>query len=124
MAPDRSILEDLGIIFEEYDPNDTERKLCPPQLEETFKAITSIGRTRYRDFQGHRDGTSRLRPWRRLLKRRADKIAECATDCLTNFQNEPEWRLKLEHHILARFQSEFIWYMKRPLESLATRTDY
>ena len=109
MAPKRSILEDLGIVFEDFDPNDTERKQGPLQVEQIFRDISSIGITRYNDFQADHNSGSESRPWRRLLKRRSDKVAECAVDCLRNFQNESEWRLKLENHVFARFQSEFIW---------------
>ena len=98
----------IPILFKDIDFNDPERR--PSTHDELFKDIVKLGKTEYHRYSADVTADLREKPWRWSIRQRADRISRIADRCNEGRNNEMEWRLKLEHEVMARFDFEVTWY--------------
>ena len=78
----------------------------PAQHRQTFADVAAVGNADYEKYSENVTIETQNRPWRAQSKRRAQRIAAEARQCLDDCQNEMAWRLKVESKIFERFTIE------------------
>lgn len=77
--------------------------------DQHFQAINTLGETEYDQYRSEANIEAAQKPWRSEMRERARMITEFAIRCRQTQRNEMEWRLKLEHQVMARFEFEVTW---------------
>jgi hypothetical protein len=110
MPPAKRDLTDRTLHFYDFDPNTDSSE----PSNEHFKAIATLGQKKWKEYQVSVDLESREKPWRAAVFQRAHRISVMAQRCRETHQNEEEWRAKIEHDVVERFDREVVWFEMPP----------
>ncbi|GFF56211.1 hypothetical protein IFM58399_10261 [Aspergillus lentulus] len=94
--------DELGIEF----LGPVERARWPQTHERLFADVHKLGRRTYDNFVESISIDSIEKPWRNLVRRRADRLRKLADYAWEERKNESSWRFAVENEIMHRFSVE------------------